>query len=174
MELLADGSLLIVFRADCGDGQHHRHPFGRFAPYMQTRSRDGGLTWSAAAPIPGTPGCAYPQLLRLASGPLLLSGGRSVYNATDDNDVWVSWDGDGSNRWERHALSGVHNAGAARTGALTYDAWRVNGTRVATLEHRQTCAYTWLLAVGGSAALVGYDLIENGTKHGYAMRIDVK
>ena len=78
MEVLADGSLLVVFRVDCGDGTHG----GAFKPYVQTRSTDGGRTWSATADVPGAPGCAYPSLLRLASGPLLLSGGRSMFAGT--------------------------------------------------------------------------------------------
>merc|ERR1719331_2312912 len=130
MEVLADGALLVVFRTDCGDGTHHpRGQWGRFAPYWQTRSRDGGRTWEAATPAPGTPGCAYPHLLRLQAGPLLLSGGRSPFADTDDNDVWISWKGDGS-AWERHALSAPHNA-LAPPGMLHYDAARVNTSDLA-------------------------------------------
>ena len=178
LELLADGSLLVVLRLDCGDGTHHpKGQWGRFAPYVQTRSRDGGRTWSPVAAAAGAPGCAYPKLLALASGPLLLSGGRSIYAGTDDNDLWVSWAGDGA-AWERHAISAAHNAGAA-AGSRTFNASRVNSS---ALAHRQTVAYTSLLPLSdpslpGAAALVGYDLLDgddqNPVHHGYAMRVDL-
>lgn len=175
MEVLADGSLLVVFRVDCGDGPRTH----RFAPYMQTRSTDGGKTWSAAIPAPGAPGCAYPHLLRLKSGPLLLTGGRAIFAETDDNDLWVSWAGDGS-AWERHAVSYAHNL-LAPTGAHRYYAKLVNGTE--NMADRQTSSYTSLVPIGdyvpgggssGNQAIVAYDLwTDEGERVGYAMRVEL-
>jgi hypothetical protein len=173
MEVLADGSLLCVFRVDCGDGTHHPSgQWGRFAPYVQTRSRDGGRHWTRTEAAVGAPGCAYPHLLRLPSGPLLLSGGRSIFSGTDDNDLWVSWGGDGAS-WERHALSGPHNAGA-RPGMPQFDAKLVNTSQ---LSHRQTVAYTSLVTAGPSSALIGYEFLDGDCNpdcvhYGFAMRAD--
>ena len=167
MELLADGSLLVVFRIDCGDGPNF-HPF---VPYWQTRSRDGGKSWDAPVPSPGAPGCAYPHLLRLESGPLLLSGGRSLYAGTNDNDLWVSWAGDGA-AWERHAISAAHNA-LAPAGTPEFDPTRVNAT-MPECAGAQTVAYTSLVARGASSAVIGYDMTslhcENHT--GFAMLVE--
>ena len=73
LAVLADGkSVMCVIRMDgdghCGRGMSYRY-------YSQSYSTDGGRRWSEPSPIKGT-GCARPRLLRLTSGPLLLSGGR--------------------------------------------------------------------------------------------------
>jgi tetratricopeptide (TPR) repeat protein len=62
---LRDGSLLTVLRTTDGNG---------VGPMYQTRSRDGGRTWSK--PVVIAPNGVLPRLLRLASGMLVLSSGR--------------------------------------------------------------------------------------------------
>ncbi len=49
--------------------------------------QDSGVSWSEPTPINGT-GCARPRLLKLAEGPLLLSGGRLCVEDTKDLSLW--------------------------------------------------------------------------------------
>ena len=74
MVVARDGSLLVVFRVDGGDGYpHHSHK-----PFMKVSSRDQGRTWSKPVSLPPNVLSARPQMLMLASGgPLLLTGGAN-------------------------------------------------------------------------------------------------
>ena len=130
--VLGDGkTMLVVFRPD-SDGFCPGAPAYRF--FYQSYSSDGGLTWTSPRPISGV-GCVRPRLLRLASGPLLLTGGRLCPNlvgngtrfpaqscaptaggAKGGNFVWINTDGmadahDGRNgtEWEAHCVSDHHN-----------------------------------------------------------------
>ena len=62
---LRDGSLLAVLRTTDGNG---------VGPMYQTRSRDGGRTWSRPAVIAANG--VLPRLLRLGNGMLVLASGR--------------------------------------------------------------------------------------------------
>lgn len=99
LSLLRDNNtLLAVYRVDGGDGSpHHRH-----TPYMASNSTDGGKTWSTGELMPPQLLSAKPQLLRLESGALLLSGGRPGLK------LWANPNGDGK-AWETYDIPYWHN-----------------------------------------------------------------
>ena len=112
LALLADNkTLLCVIRMD-GDAGCASKSYRNFGA---TYSRDSGATWSRAVPIAGA-GCARPKLLKLAGGPLVLSGGRLCIENTDDISIWVNEDGmagaatGGPGSWQKHSVSFWHNA----------------------------------------------------------------
>jgi hypothetical protein len=91
-----DGSLLAVLRSDGG----------RFSTLYQSRSADGGRTWSPARPLRiAGQGCLVrgvaPRLLLMPDGVLVLSAGRP------DNWLAISPDGLGS-EWEQQTVT-YHN-----------------------------------------------------------------
>ena len=68
----SDGSLLVVFRVDGGDG----YPLHAHRPFMKTVSHDNGLTWSMPVTLPSHVLSARPQMLMVApEGPLPAHGG---------------------------------------------------------------------------------------------------
>ena len=74
LAVLKDGSLLVLFRVDGGDGT----PNQPHKPYMSASSTDGGHTWSKPQSLPAGVMAAKPMAAVLADGTLLLSGGRPV------------------------------------------------------------------------------------------------
>lgn len=112
LAVLTDGkTLLCVLRMD-GDS---RCSTGSYRYYGASYSRDQGKTWSRAVPMPGA-GCVWPRLLKLDSGPLILSGARLCVEDTDDISIWVNVDGmagattGGPGAWTRYSVSYWHNA----------------------------------------------------------------
>ena len=110
--VLGDGKTLIcVIRMD-GDAGCSTNSYRYFAAIY---SHDQGASWSRAVPIPGA-GCVRPKLLKLAGGPLILSGGRLCVEKTDDISIWVNDDGmagaatGGPGKWTKHSVSYWHNA----------------------------------------------------------------
>ena len=83
---LANGDLLMLFRN--GEGSE---------PCFQSRSTDGGVSWSPPEPLSST-GCA-PQPLLMSNGLLVASHGRPHYY------LWVSPDGRGE-KWTSRTLIG--------------------------------------------------------------------
>ena len=149
LSLLSDGAtVLAVMWLDAGDGRA-----GGYANYASATSGDGGMTWSAAAPLP-TAGCARPRLAHLGAdgaggvaqrAPLLLAGGRHKNANTSDVLLWVDEAGDGRAFGAGISLSAAHNAGA------TDASWRFT-PEVNSSAHdapRQTTAYTSLVALDG-------------------------
>jgi len=169
------GVVVAVVRTDAGDGV----PDHTYQEYSYTYSMDGGFTWVPLSKMPGT-GSARPRLLMLGGGyaPLLMSGGRMKTKAvngtggSDDNHVWVEWSGLGPGYppktpvWEAFSVSYVHNLLASR--ALPRFTAAVN-----TTAGFETTSYTSLVAVGKCAAVLLYDLIKNGTHHGFSMRLNI-
>ena len=117
MVVAADGSLLIVYRTDGGDGwPDHQHK-----PFMKVKSSDQGHTWSSPVSLPSGVLSARPQMLMLTpSGPLLLTGGRPLLM------LWMSADGNGD-AWEAYNIAGQHNAKVADQ-SLKYCEAFANGT----------------------------------------------
>ena len=149
LALLSDGrTVLAVMRLDAGDGERS-HPF---ANYAASTSTDGGMTWTAPAPLANA-GCARPKLLHLGSdgagrvlpAPLLLAGGRHKSAGTSDVLLWVDAAGDGRSFADAISLSFWHNAKALDP------SWRftpeVNDS--STAAERQTMAYTSLVELDG-------------------------
>jgi hypothetical protein len=95
--------------------------------------------------------CVEPQLVSLANGVLLLSGGRpGIF-------LWICTDGQG-NKWERLNLAEHHNR-HVNDRALKYaDAFR-EGKAV---DPPQSTSYTGMVAVGPDEALIVYDRLGNG------------
>ena len=139
--VLADGTLLVVFRADGGDGYPHHSR----KPFLQVTSTDNGVKWSLPVPMADNVGSARPMLLLTGSGVLLLSGGRPYLN------LWASMDGLGK-QWDSYNLAGEHNR-AARTGTWNFCESFANGT---STWQGSTC-YTSLVQVEKGSALVCYD-----------------
>jgi hypothetical protein len=174
-----DGQTLIaVVRFDGGDGPPHNgteRPFGppHYMRYHITRSRDFGRTWAPLTPIANA-GCARPRLLVLGHQ-LLLSGGRFRVDAnTSDVLLWVSHDGLGVS-WEPYSISYQHNLGVmrgARVPALTSN---VNLSNTTGTGPRQTNAYTSLVRLDESRAMIFYDqklmLDEQRTKPPFHLNI---
>lgn len=93
-------------------------------------------------------------------------------SGTDDNFVWVEWTGMGPGYppkppvWETFSVSYYHNLLAGR--ALPRFTKAVNSSSVL-----ETTSYTSLVPVGKCSAVLLYDIIKNGTHHGFSMRIDI-
>lgn len=98
--VLDDGSLLVVFRRDGGDGwPDHAH-----RSFMKVRSVNGE-SWSEPEALPAHVLSARPQLLKIPGGPLFLTGGRPHLM------LWMSADGSGDD-WSvsnTYNLAGEHN-----------------------------------------------------------------
>lgn len=85
MAILANGDILCMLRS------------GGFSPMYQSRSTDGGQTWSQPASI-GWPG-VKPDLCLLSNGVLACSGGRGLYGHPQVTYAMFSIDGTGET-WE--------------------------------------------------------------------------
>ena len=160
--VLGDGKTLIcVIRMD-GDAGCSTNSYRYYAAMY---SRDDGASWSRAVPIPGA-GCARPRLLKLAGGPLILSGGRLCVEKTDDISIWVNKDGmagaatGGPGKWTKHSVSYWHNAKWAgptmghseenTSWSYLFDSQINNSNAFATL------AYTSLIPAGDREFVVIY------------------
>lgn len=105
MVVLPSGSLLVVARADSGDGVPRR----LLRAYFAVASSDRGKTWTTPKPMTATDGSqmgsARPRLLLLGrlkngvrQGPLMLTGGRpGLY-------LWLNTAADGQVRTTRPFL----------------------------------------------------------------------
>jgi hypothetical protein len=135
---LADGGLICVQRTG---GEYHK-----------CISHDEGTTWSKPEKMDGV-FSVEPQLVRLANGVILLSGGRPGLF------VWACTDGQGK-KWERLSL-GKHHNDHVQDATLHYsDAFcegRGGGPALST-------SYTGMAAVGPDEVLVCYDRLGNGWK----------
>ena len=115
-------------------------------------------------PIPGA-GCVWPRLLKLKSGPLVLSGGRLCVEKTDDISIWVNADGmagassGGPGVWTKYSVSYWHNkmwAGPTRGGG--------NGSNYSYLFDKQinnsnvfaTSGFTSLIPAGPQDFMIIY------------------
>jgi hypothetical protein len=183
---LSDGkTLVVIFRPD-SDGFCPGTPAYRF--FYQSYSFTGGVSWTAPRPVPGV-GCVRPRLLRLANGPLLLTGGRLcptlVGKGTQfpqskcfpqsgggkgGNYVWVNVDGmadaagsHNGSEWQVQCVTEHHNAG-----------WSGEPTWLFT-NNTSTQAYNSLQPLGESSAAVFYEHGWGPSKPSqqFMMRIDV-
>jgi hypothetical protein len=133
---LKDKRLMCIFRLAAN------------VPFGQTFSADDGRTWTKPQPLAGIAaakdtliGSVQPALVALPSGPLVLTGGRPGLWA------WLNHDGTGQS-WDRLDLLAHHNK------CLPEDAIAnpANGTS----------AYTELIALDDTHALVIYDRLSRG------------
>ena len=156
VSLLSDNStLLAVLRMD-GDSacasQSYRY-------YGASYSTDGGLSWSAPAPMDGA-GCVRPKLKLLDSGPLLLTGGRLCVEGAQGVYLWVNEDGMGGVgggdprvEWQRHSISYQHNRlWAARGGDPRY----LFNESVNASDGWGTLSYTSIMPTGPDSAAIAY------------------
>jgi hypothetical protein len=97
--VLDDGSLIVVFRRDGGDGW----PLHSHKSFMMVRSTTAGRSWSTPHALPAHVLSARPQLLKLPGGPLILTGGRPHLM------LWVSLDGAGRTWTASFNLAWEHN-----------------------------------------------------------------
>ena len=188
---MSNGSLLVVFRLDGGDGQLYiqppcpdtdrRYPGCLYKNYHRTVSSDEGHTWGRGQEIVNA-GTAFPRVINLG-GQLLLSGGRSVNRGRWDISLWISKDGLGD-VWEEHSLTALHNEriGDARSKIYTCTDVREKcsvpvgekiplrlSPKVNTTEF--TSAYTSLVALDAKTALVVYG--RRTWPASFAMRISL-
>jgi hypothetical protein len=138
---LPDGSLMCVYRV--GSGRPHR--------YHHSRSTDEGRTWSRPAPLPEQ-WSVEPQLVCLANGSLLLSGGRPGLL------VWACLDGRGE-VWHAVDLAAHHNRSVDDT-SLHFGPECAGGGSEGTPAY--TTSYTCMKAVGPDQVLLSYDRLGNG------------
>jgi len=135
---LEDGRLLCISRVAGG------------APYIKSLSSDEGITWTK----PETMIEAWsvePQLVRLANGLILLSGGRPGIL------LWVCADGQGE-RWQRINLAEHHNEFVPDTQMRFTELV----TRIQKSDEKQTTSYTSIAPVGPEEVLISYDRLANG------------
>jgi hypothetical protein len=120
--------------------------------YHKNYSADDGATWTQPEPMTGVR-AVEPQLVRLGSGVILLSGGRPGLF------VWACTDGEGR-KWERVSLGEHHNK-HVQDGALRYSEafceGKGGGPALST-------SYTGMAAVGPDEVLVCYDRLGNDWK----------
>lgn len=133
---LADDRLMCVYRT--GDDFHKSY------------SADDGATWTAPERMDGV-FRVEPQLVRLANGVLLLSGGRPGLF------LWACTDGEGKT-WQRFNLGEHHNRHVADDiHRYADDFCDGKGT-----DPPQSTSYTSMKAVGPDEVLISYDRVSNG------------
>jgi hypothetical protein len=141
---LGDGTLLVVFRADGGDG----YPDHKRKPFLKVISTDNGMTWTQPVSMGKGVGSARPMLLLLDSGMLLLSGGRPYLN------LWASSSGTGK-EWTSYNLAKEHNMQITAHNASTWKFCTAFANSTATWQG-STC-YTSLIKMQDGGALICYD-----------------
>ena len=156
LAILADGNtLLCVLRMD-GDS---RCSTNSYQYYGASYSRDDGKSWTRAVPMPGA-GCVWPRLLKLDSGPLILSGARLCVEHTDDISIWVNADGmagaatNGPGSWTRHSVSYWHNKmwlGPVHVGRASYSYSYLFDAQINNSNAFATAGFTSLFRAGPSA-----------------------
>jgi hypothetical protein len=156
MSLLADNkTLLTVLRMD-GDSncasQSYRY-------YSASYSSDGGLSWTPPKPMEGA-GCVRPKLKLLASGPLLLTGGRLCVEDAQGVYLWVNEDGmggiageDARVEWKRHSISYQHDRLWKAAGG---DPKYLFGEGVNASDGWGTLSYTSIMPTGPASAAITY------------------
>ena len=110
-------------------------------------SHNEGKDWTKAVPIKGA-GCARPRLLKLAAGPLLLSGGRLCVEDTDDISMWLNSDGlagttpggELPGEWAKTSVSYWHNRLWTGPASMRFDAQINNSNAFATLVRPRASA----------------------------------
>ena len=135
---LVDGRLMCVYRTG--------------ADYYKSYSGDEGATWTPPERMEGV-FRVEPQIVRLANGVMLLSGGRQGLF------VWACTDGEGK-KWDRFNLGEHHNK-HVQDKALHYTEAFCKGEGV---DPAQSTSYTGMAAVGPDDVLVCYDRLANGWK----------
>jgi hypothetical protein len=131
---LADGRLLCVYRTG--------------AEYHKSYSADEGATWTGPEPLAGVR-AVEPQLVRLANGVILLSGGRPGLF------LWACTDGEGKT-WQRVSLGTHHNRHLQDASQHYSDAFCEGGGGPAL-----STSYTGMVAIGSDEVLVCYDRLGN-------------
>lgn len=142
---LADGELLAVYRL-CGAIEPRWW-------FHQSRSRDGGRTWTKPVVLQEGVGRVEPSMQRLASGAIVLSAGRpGIY-------IYVNTDGRGD-RWETFDLLEHHNRVCAAGETINrMPAQTTAYTELAVLDERRlVCVYDrcplgWQAVPSGAADL---------------------
>jgi hypothetical protein len=136
LAVLKDGSLLVIFRVDGGDGT----PDEPHKPYMMARSTDGGSSWSRPTSLPAGVMSAKPVAAVLADGTLVLSGGRPALN------LWESSDGFGRN-WTSYDIPTEHNRLVGPRDAFCKEFERAD----LALGWAESSAYTTLMSTAAHA-----------------------
>jgi hypothetical protein len=197
MALLSDNrTIMITFRPDT-DSMCPGGPVP-YKFYHQVYSTNGGKSWSPPTPIHGV-GCVRPRMVRLPSGPLLMTGGRLCPSLVPNSSfaghgclpqggngqggifVWMNADGmadaprgtqKGGSEWQTFCLGAIHNA-HVREHQLPDKYLFTNLSRGAGPDG-QSQTYNSLVPLGDRAAAVFYQLGYGGlTASTWMMRIDV-
>ena len=144
--------------------------------FTYSLSLDGtGRHWTPLRTLEGI-GCCRPRLLQLASGALILTGGRCTPIGPAENHLWIDYAGDLAH-WQRISLSAQHNLlapPAMPRYSAAVNCTSSNGTRLARCSANETLGYTSLLATGNKTGVVVYNL--NSQECGacaYSMRFTV-
>lgn len=138
--VLPDGRLMCVYRVGSGTDQR----------YHKSYSADDGTTWTKPEKIENA-WSVEPQLVRLDSGAILLSGGR------EGLFLWLCTDGAGDH-WEPFNLAEHHNA-ALPDATMHYSSAFCEAKGI---EPAQSTSYTGMIHIGGNEALICYDRLANG------------
>jgi hypothetical protein len=154
ISLLSDNKTLICMLRMDGDSNCRTESYKY---YYAAFSADNGRSWSALRQVTGA-GCARPRLMRLPSGPLLLSGGRVCVENTTGIFLWVNEDGMGGSRgggdprseWVRHSISYQHNRLWRGDPRYLYD------ERVNISDAWQTLSYTSMMVTGPDSVVLTY------------------
>ena len=137
---LSNGDLLCIYRVAWNRDFHKSY------------SQDEGLTWSEPMHMEGM-WAVQPRLCQLASGALILTGGRPGLF------LWLCVDGRGE-KWERVNLGAHHNASIEGQDRRFSDAY-VNADKKWEDPARST-SYTAVMPRGSDGLTVTYDRLANG------------
>lgn len=153
---------MVIARTDGGDGPQHTH-----RPFVMMRSHDGGTTWSSPREVGPAVGSARPNLVVLASGRLLLSGGRpgvNLWSSIDDGATWTAFNVPSLHN-ARLTSAGLNPAVDSFCAAMVAqsDGNSLNGTWC------QSSGYTGLSLVNATSALLCYDTAD-GSTGGYSQQ----
>ena len=201
MALLADNKTIMIAMRPDTDSMCPGGPIP-YKFYYQVYSTDSGRSWSAPVPIHGV-GCVRPRMLRLPSGPLLMTGGRLCPNLVPNASfaghgclpqrgngqggifVWINADGMADaplgtakhgSEWQTFCLGEIHNQGVRQANLPSkYLFLNATSPEDVRLGNGQSQTYNSLVPLGANSVGVFYQLGYSGpTASTWMMRIDIE
>jgi hypothetical protein len=177
LETLSDNrTVMAAIRMD-GDSACRSASYEYFHSVFST---DFGRSFTKPREIKGA-GCARPRLKSLATGPLLMTGGRLCVENKTGLFLWVNEDGMGGS--EAHATAGFsrHSISAAHNALWRGDKQYLYTNAVNNSALWETLAYTSILPTGPDSVAIMYQKFLNmsskpwpGPSATFAIQLKVK